>query len=308
MALADKQMADARSEYSPSALGGATESFSGWEPKKLWRTRDGASEECAWTEGFDTRTDGRSLIASDLDDDGDVDLLMLNRDAPRLQLFRNDGEVGQAVRLRFRPAGGGRDAANVTVRLAGRAEEVLLHRGFASSVPPELVRGVGAAKSAIVEVTWRSGRQQRFVVPAGQTSTLVEATGKAVSVPFTPRAPVKPVRFPATLESLGLTAGKPTLVALFLAGCEPCKKEAPALNALAKRGKYAVYGLGVAATAQDAQRIAKSLGYAFGVQPLPEFAGDALSSNGQLAFPTTLLFAADGKLERVLTDSSALPK
>ena len=86
-------MGDARSEYSPSALGGATESFSGWEPKKLWRSRDGASEECAWTEGFDTRTDGRSLIASDLDDDGDVDLLMLNRNAPRLQLFRNDGEV-----------------------------------------------------------------------------------------------------------------------------------------------------------------------------------------------------------------------
>lgn len=301
-------MGDARSEYSPSALGGATESFSGWEPKKLWRTRDGASEECAWTEGFDTRTDGRSLIASDLDDDGDVDLLMLNRNAPRLQLFRNDGEVGNAVRLRFTPASGARDAAGVTVRVDGRAEEVLLHRGFASSVPPELMRGVGAAKSASVEVTWRSGQQQRFVVPAGHTSTLVEATGKAVSVPFAAPAAAKPARFPSTLEALGIPAGKPTLVALFLAGCEPCRKEAPALNALAKSGKYTVRGLGVAATLEDAQRVAKSLGYAFEVQPMPEFAGDALSSNGQLTFPTTLFFAADGKLERVLTDSSALPR
>lgn len=301
-------MGDARSEYSPSALGGATESFSGWEPKKLWRSRDGASEECAWTEGFDTRTDGRSLIASDLDDDGDVDLLMLNRNAPRLQLFRNDGEVSGAVRLRFTPASGTRDAAGVTVRLEGRAEELLLHRGFASSVPPELFRGVGAAKSAAVEVTWRSGTQQRFVVPAGQTSTLVEATGKAVSVPFTAPATVKPVRFPSTIESLGLTAGKPTLVALFLAGCEPCRKEAPALNALARSGKYQVRGLGVAATLEDAQRIAKALGYAFEVQPMPELVGDALSSNGQLTFPTTLFFGADGKLDRVLTDSSALPK
>ncbi len=281
MAQADKQVPDARSEYSPSLLGGATQSFSGWEPKKLWRSRTGASEECAWTEGFDSRSDGRSLIASDLDDDGDIDLLMLNRNTPRLQLFRNDGEGGEAVRLRFVPATGARDAANVTVRIDGRAEEVLLNRGFASSVPPELVRGVGAGKTAQVDVTWRSGKQQRFVVPAGSTSTLSEATGNAVSVPFSPRTRVEPPRFPSSLESLDLPVGKPTLVTLFLAGCEPCRKEAPALNALMKS--------------------------AFPVQPLPSFVGDSLSVNGQLTFPTTLLYGADGKLERILTDSSSLP-
>lgn len=302
-------MGDARSEYSPSVLGGASESFSGWEPKKLWRSRDGAtSEECAWTEGFDSRSDGRSLIATDLDDDGDVDLVMLNRNTPRLQLFRNDGEVGQAVRLRFTPASGVKDAANVTVRLDGRAEEVLLHRGFASSVPPELVRGLGTAKSSTVDVTWRSGKHQQFVVPAGNTSTLVEATGKVVSVPFSAPAPRARDRFPSTLESLGLPSGKPTLVALFLTGCEPCKKEAPVLNALFKSGRYAVRGLGVATSQEDAQRIGRQLGYSFEVQALPEFAADALSTNGQLTFPTTLLFAADGKLERVLTDSGALPR
>lgn len=300
-------MADARSEYSPSLLGGATQSFSGWEPKKLWRTREGPSEECAWAEGFDSRSDGRSLIASDLDGDGDVDLLMLNRNAPRLQLFRNDGEVGQAVRLRFTPASGVRDAANVTVRVDGRAEQVLLHRGFASSVPPELVRGVGAAKSATVEVTWRSGKRQQFVVPAAHTSTLVEATGQALSVPFAAPVRREASRFPSTLESLGLSSGKPTLVTLFLAGCQPCRKEAPVLNALARSGKYVLRGLGVAATQEDARRVAKGLGYTFPVEPLPPFVGDALSTNGELDFPTTLLFGADGKLERVITDASALP-
>lgn len=308
MALADKQMADARSEYSPSLLGGATESFSGWEPKKLWLSRSGASEECAWTEGFDSRSDGRSLIASDLDDDGDIDLLMLNRNTPRLQLFRNDAEGGQAVRLRFTPASGVPDAANVTVRIDGRAEEVLLNRGFASSVPPELVRGVGAAQTAQVDVTWRSGKQQRFVVPAGSSSTLSEVTGKAVSVPFAPRTRPEPPRFPSTLESLDLRVGKPTLVTLFLAGCEPCRKEAPALNALFRSGQYEVRGLGVAASLADTQRIAKELGYEFPVLPLPLFVGEALSSNGQLDFPTTLLYGADGRLERILTDSSALPR
>lgn len=309
MALADKQLGDARSEYSPSTLGGATQSFSGWEPKKLWLTKSaGPSEECAWTEGFDTRTDGRSLVAADLDQDGDVDLLLLNRNQPRLQLFRNDGEVGNAVTLRFEPVSGVRDGANVRVSVGGRAEEVLLNRGFATSVPPELTRGLGADQKTAVEVTWRSGKTQRFDVAAGQVSTLVEKSGAVKSVPFSPRAPrAAPGKFPTTLESLGLTAsGKPTVVTLFLAGCEPCRKEAPALNALAKGAKWSVVGLGVANTDAEAAQVAKALGFGFEVHAVPGWAADALSTNGRLDFPTSLVFDAQGRFERIVTDITSL--
>ena len=291
-------MGDARSEYSPSALGGATQSFSGWEPKKLWHAQDGVSEECAWTEGFDSRSDGRSLIASDLDGDGDVDLLMLNRNETRLQYFRNDGEVGNAVTLRFDPP-----VANVRVLLEGHADELLFHRGFASSVPPELTRG--AKPSAMVTATWPRGRPQKFEVKAGTISTLHEKTGAVTSAPFAPRvAPTEP-RFPSTLASLGLTpSGKPTLVTLFLSGCEPCRKEAPALNKFAAGKKFDVLGFGVASTDDEAARIAKSLGFAFVARALPDWAAGALSTHGRLDFPTTLLFDALGNLERVLTDVS----
>ena len=53
-----------------------TESFSGWEPKKLFTRPAGAErfDDVAWTWGFDSRADGRSLIAADLDGDGDLDL------------------------------------------------------------------------------------------------------------------------------------------------------------------------------------------------------------------------------------------
>ncbi|MBL8916700.1 MAG: ASPIC/UnbV domain-containing protein [Archangium sp.] len=307
MALADKQLGDARSVYSPSALGGATESFSGWEPKKLWHSpaESGASsEECAWAEGFDTRTDGRSLVASDLDGDGDVDLLLLNRNSPRLQFFRNDGPVGKAVTLRFDPSSGTRDASNVTVRIDGRAEEVLLARGFASSVPPELTRGLGTRDAANVEVTWRSGKTQKFSARAGFITTLHEATGKATDVPFSKPVALAPLRFPSTLKELGLEAvgGKPTLVTLFLAGCEPCRKEAPALNAIAKKGEKNVLGLGITNTAEEARKVADALGFkGFEVKPVPGWAADALSTNGKLDFPLTLEFDGEGKLTRVLT-------
>lgn len=301
-------MPDAPAGYSPAEADTATSSFSGWEPKKLWRTDadGGRSEECAWTEGFDSRADGRSLIASDLDGDGDVDLLMLNRNSPRLQLFRNEGEVGHAVTLRFEPASGVRDAANVKVRIDGRAEEVLLHRGFASSVPPELTRGLGYRTSAQVEVTWRSGQTQRFEVKAGHVTTLVEKTGTTRAIPFAARAPRSPARFPSTLAALGLApTGKRTLVTLFLAGCAPCRKEAPALNALAARSTN-VIGLGVAASDEAAVPIARALGFTFEARALPTWAAEALSTNGQLDFPTTLVFSPDGALERVVSDVKSL--
>lgn len=290
MALADKEMKDARAGYAPSALDGATESFSGWEPKKLWLTRDGRSEECAWTDGFDTRTDGRSLVATDIDDDGDVDLLLLNRNAPRLQLFRNDGDSGHAIRLRF---------AEPNVKVNG--DEVLLQRGFSSSTPPELIRGLGENTSKWVDVTWRDGTTQRLEAKEGTTSI----TRQTVTfTPFKPRVTPPRPPFPSTLESLGLKPGKRTLVTIFLAGCEPCRREAPTLNTLTKQ--FDVLGLGVANDDVEASRIARSLGFSFTAKALPDAAAEALSTNGRLDFPTTLVFGADGKLERIVTDVTTL--
>lgn len=310
MASADKTVGDARGDYSPSALDGARESFSGWEPKKLWHTdaNGGRSEECAWTEGFDTRADGRSLIATDLDGDGDVDLLLLNRNSPRLQLFRNDGEVGHAVTLRFEPASGTPDAAGVKVWLDGRIDEVLLHRGFASSVPPELTRGLGEKTTANVEVQWRSGARQKFRVNAGTVTTLVEKSSASREVPFVATPARGELRFPTKLADLGLEpSGTRTLVTLFLAGCEPCRKEAPALNALAKKKGVTVLGLGVANDDAQAATVAKSLGFTFEGRMVPAWVADALSTNGRLDFPTTLVFDAKGQLERVVTDVTRLP-
>jgi hypothetical protein len=297
-------MADAPSGYSPTA-DDASQSFSGWEPKKLWLRRGEGVEECAWTEGFDTRADGRSLVAADLDDDGDVDLLLLNRNAPRLQLFENTGPRGHAVRLRFAPAAGNREAEGARVRIDGKAEQVLLARGFSSSVPPELLRGLGDATTASVEVTWRSGRTTRHVVPAEAISTLDEATGGTTSAPFARPATPAPPRFPASAAALGLPTGKRLVAPLFLAGCAPCRQEAPALNRLAARGAVAVVGLGAVRDGEDAAAVARALGFTFEARALPDWAGDALSTHGQLTFPLTLVFDAAGRLERVVTDVTA---
>ncbi|MGY8649035.1 MAG: hypothetical protein ACKVLL_16970, partial [Verrucomicrobiales bacterium] len=42
------------------------------------------------TSGIDLPDDGRALVATDWDHDGDLDVWISNRNAPRLRFFRND--------------------------------------------------------------------------------------------------------------------------------------------------------------------------------------------------------------------------
>jgi hypothetical protein len=50
------------------------------------------------------------------------------------------------------------------------------------------------------------------------------------------------------------------------------------------------------------------LGFTFEARALPAWAAEALSTNGQLDFPTTLVFSPDGSLERVVSDVQSLKK
>ena len=287
-----------------------SQSFSGWEPKKLWRhTEDGKPfEECAFVEGFDSRFDGRSLISADLDGDGDLELLMLNRAAPKLQLFSNVGEGGNAVELTFKPKSGNPEGEGTLVRTKRGIFPVVLQRGYASSVEPRVHLGLGTDTQVDVEVQWRSGAREKFAaLPAGNTVTLAEGTGKASRVvPFGPKVKPPAQVFPSTLAALGLTAdGRPTLVQLFLRGCKPCAEEAPVLNALAKKTAVRVVGLGLHPDAELSEA-AKSLRITYPVQALPEAIADGLSTAGQLPLPIILFYRADGTLRRVLPGPKGL--
>ena len=290
------------------------QSFSGYEPKKLWQQPpDGSFQEGAWTDGFDSRADGRALVALDMDGDGDQELLMLNRAKPRLQLFVNQGPTGKALELRLRATKGHPEASTATVRVrtkAGvRAFPVLLTRGYVSAVEPVVHVGLGAEEQAEVEVLWRQGASESFgPVQAGHRWTLVEG-GEKSSQPFTASAPRAPApRLPLKVEQLGLKAeGRPTAVQVFASWCKPCREEVPVLTALAAQGAWQVQGLGAHA-AEQLQAEARKLNIAYPVAPLTPEVAEALSaSNGQLDLPTVLLFDASGRLARVVRGGEHLP-
>jgi thiol-disulfide isomerase/thioredoxin len=281
-----------------------SQSFSGYEPKKLFkRSAGGRFDECSFVEGFESRLDGRSLVSIDLDRDGDLDLIMTNRNSPRLQLFENVGATGQAVELELVSTKGHREADGALVQVAGLgAFPVLLNRGYSSSIDPVVHVGLGENKTAKVQVRWRSGVTEDFgSVPAGSRMVLKEGSGKAEAKSAFAAPKVKaPMPFPSKVSDLPVKAGERfTVVQLFMQSCKPCREEVPTLNALTKKKGVNVVGLGLH-TEQELPAVKKALKMTYEVAALPESVGAAFESQGGLALPTVLIYGKDGALLRVL--------
>ncbi len=127
---------------------------------------------------------GRGAAYADIDNDGDLDLLVTSNNGPAM-LLRNDGGNKNGW-LRVRTVGGpsNRDGigAKVTVTQGGGAKAWgVVHTGssFASQSELPLTFGLGSAsKVAKVEVAWPSGKVDSLVaVTANQTITIQEGKG-----------------------------------------------------------------------------------------------------------------------------------
>lgn len=122
---------------------------------------------------LDFLEDARALAQLDWDGDGRVDLLLRNRNAPRLRLLRNRGPE-DAHWLQVRLVGTGksnRDAigAVVTLHMDGRTEKRAVRggEGFLSQNSKTLFFGLGETdKVDKLEVRWPDGQLEEFEVGA----------------------------------------------------------------------------------------------------------------------------------------------
>ena len=110
---------------------------------------------------------GRGLASGDLDNDGRVDLVLLNQDAP-LTFLRNRTEgAGHWLTILLEGTASDRDAvgARVSVEAGGRRLAFVREGGgsYQSSGDPRILVGLGDLGVAeAVEVAWPSGRIDRF--------------------------------------------------------------------------------------------------------------------------------------------------
>src|SRR5437667_6842104 len=155
----------------------------------------GGYDEMSGTVGLDLDQDGRSFAVLDIDGDGDPDLVvMADRQAPQVRIFRNDFETKSAsLAVRLHATRSNRDAigARVTVETdrVHKTKIVQAGSGFLSQHSKELIIGLGASERVLkLTVSWPSGATQVFTdVPLNTRIRIVEGSDIETEA-FNPRS------------------------------------------------------------------------------------------------------------------------
>ena len=285
--------------------------------------------------GLDAPQDARAFATLDYDQDGWLDVAVVNANEPLLQLFRNQlaGVPGQAARsIVFRLQGGKRDSvrsplrprdgygALLRIQVGERTllRELRAGEGLAAQNSAELLVGLGSATGVSgVEVRWPSGKlQQVGELPASTLVTLYEVAehapdGSGVQVqPYT-RLPAG--RFDAKRSGaryapplLDGSEAQLRLYTTMATWCSACKRELPRLSRLRSRfspDQLALFGVPV-----DTQDSAEKLSeYRREHRPLYRFLGTEGAEHPELKgllkdmlhgdiLPSTLLTDGQGQV------------
>jgi tetratricopeptide (TPR) repeat protein len=153
--------------------------------------------------GFDFPDDGRGLATADWDFDGDLDVWITNRTAPRVRLLRNNTPKKPFVAIKLRGDGiaSNRDAigARLELHLRGSARHPVRIRtlrggeGFLSQSSNWIHFGLGEATGIEkLVVRWPGGRVQEVVgIEPGKFHRITQ--GKNAAAVFTPPAARRPL-------------------------------------------------------------------------------------------------------------------
>jgi len=124
----------------------------------------------------------RGCAFGDFDNDGDVDILIVNLNEPP-SLLRNDIKAKQNwIKVKLEGVKSNRSAigARVLVRYGGKgqAQAVLSQSSYYSSNDPRLHFGLGASSSVDLEICWPNGLREKFKgIASNQLVTLREGAG-----------------------------------------------------------------------------------------------------------------------------------
>ena len=165
-------------------------------PRIVFRNRgNGTFEEIpdGSQPALDQRHVSRGCAFGDFDNDGDLDVLIMNQNEPPT-LVRNDAPADNHwIKIRARGTKSNRSAigARVVVRSGSRVQvqEVMSQSSYVSVNDPRLHFGLGSFETVDIEVRWPLGTTQAFKgVAANQLITLIEGSAEIKAEKLVPAA------------------------------------------------------------------------------------------------------------------------
>ena len=152
---------------------------------------DGTFADASGITGLDFPEDGRAFAAADLDQDGDLDLILKNRNSPQLRLLRNQAGSGyNAASFDLRGTRSNKDAvgAKITIETdaGSRSKFVKIGSGFLSQSSRRVWFGLANhVEIRRVKIDWPSGSVQTFRdLPANHRIVIVEGVDRTETLPF----------------------------------------------------------------------------------------------------------------------------
>jgi thiol-disulfide isomerase/thioredoxin len=184
-------------------------SWSGREPDVFFdNLGDGTFAEVASLLGLHSRLDGRGAAAADLDDDGDLDLVVVSRNSPTIRVYRNDApSQGDVLLVDLGPAAdsGAALGAEIEVECGGRRflRLVSAGSGFLSQAPAVAHFGLGSCDSVGEILVRRRGVSVRIAGPIAANQRVSIRGDRVVS-----QRPLKPRNWSRGGASVVATAGR----------------------------------------------------------------------------------------------------
>ncbi len=161
-------------------------------PRTVYRNRgDGTFAELGAEAGpaIAARHVSRGCAFGDFDNDGDIDVVVMNMNEPP-SLLRNDAPAGRHwIKIRLEGTRSNRSAigSKVVVRYGRKiqAQEVMSQSSYLSSNDPRLHFGLGATATADVTVRWPDGNSEHYpALAADRLVTIREGQGIVKGRPF----------------------------------------------------------------------------------------------------------------------------
>jgi len=247
-------------------------SFSGRERSCCFlNLGNGKFSDVSAVSGLDFPDDGRAAVPLDWDQDGDLDLCVLNRSGPQIRFLRNHyNGANQSVAVRLVGTESNRDAIGarlaLTVRRDGKTHQVIrtlrAGDGYLSQRSKWLHFGLGAGEHLeSLSIRWPSGNFQDLTSIEVGKRYIIEEMGPAATIPakqqsFTSKSgPGPPVTRPTSQSRTMLASPLPipswdsrengsssassgnerTLLTLWSVNCRPCRSELKEMAASAAK-------------------------------------------------------------------------